>query len=85
MLVCFLTSWLVQVIVVDADKGREEMEEEFRRQGAIILGGDKENQGARGARALKRVVDEEGGREVKRVVEEEGGRTRQPFRVARDN
>ena len=72
----------MQVIVVDADKGREEMEEEFLRQEAIILGGDKENQGARGATAVKRVVvgeggravkrEVEGGRAVKRVVEEEG-------------
>lgn len=78
-------SWLVegalplpatQVIVVDANQGQEEMELEFRRQEANILGQDKENKEARGGK--RGVAPPERPRE-------EEGRPRQLLRLSRDN
>ena len=65
-----------QVIVVDANQGQEEMELEFRRQEANILGQDKENEEARGG---KRGGAPPGG------AREEEGRPRQLLRLSRDN
>ena len=65
-----------QVIVVDANKGQQEMELEFRRQEANILGQDKEN---KEARVGKRGVTPPGG------TREEEGRPRQLLRLTRDN
>ena len=69
----------MQVIVVDANKGVEEMEEEFRRQEEHILGQNKENSVKA---SMGRRLSEEGSTGGKRLMEEEAGNpTRQKLRL----
>ena len=68
----------MQVIVVDANKGVEEMEEEFRRQEEHILGQNKENSVKA---SMGRRLSEEAS-SGKRLMEEEAGNpTRQKLRL----
>ena len=59
---------MMQVIVVDANKGVEEMEEEFRRQEEHILGQNKENSEKP---AVGKRLSEEAPASTKRLMEEE--------------
>ena len=70
----------MQVIVVDANKGVEEMKEEFRRQEEHILGKNKEN--SEKPSSMGRRLSEEGSI-GKRLNEEEaaGNPTRQKLRL----
>ena len=69
---------MMQVIVVDANKGVEEMEEEFRRQEEHILGQNKENKEK--ATTGRRMSEE--APIGKRLMEEEAGNpTRQKLRL----
>ena len=69
---------MMQVIVVDANKGVEEMEEEFRRQEEHILGQNKENK-EKATMGRRMSVEAPIG---KRLMEEEAGNpTRQKLRL----
>ena len=70
----------MQVIVVDANKGVEEMEEEFRRQEEHILGQNKENSEKP---AMGKRLSEEASASTKRLMEEEAGNptSRQKLRL----
>ena len=68
----------MQVIVVDANKGVEEMEEEFRRQEEHILGQNKEN--SEKPTTGKRLPEEAS--VGKRLMDDEAGNpTRQKLRL----
>jgi len=67
-----------QVIVVDANKGVEEMEEEFRRQEEHILGQNKENSVKA---SMGRRLSEEGSTGKRLMEEEAGNPTRQKLRL----
>ena len=71
---------MMQVIVVDANKGVEEMEEEFRRQEEHILGQNKENSEKP---AMGKRLSEEASVSTKRLMEEEAGNptSRQKLRL----
>ena len=69
---------LMQVIVVDANKGVEEMEEEFRRQEEHILGQNKENSVKA---SMGRRLSEEGSTGKRLMEEEAGNPTRQKLRL----
>ena len=70
---------MMQVIVVDANKGVEEMEEEFRRQEEHILGQNKENSEKP---VMGKRLAEEASVSTKRLMEEEAGNpTRQKLRL----
>ena len=69
---------MMQVIVVDANKGVEEMEEEFRRQEENILGQNKENSEKPN---MGRRMSEEAPMGKRLMEEEAGNPTRQKLRL----
>ena len=69
---------MMQVIVVDANKGVEEMEEEFRRQEEHILGQNKEN---KEKATMGRRMSEEAPIGKRLMEEEAGNPTRQKLRL----